>query len=242
MIINIWTTPRVGAIWYSRFLSQKHNALWLSEFFNIHNVTLYDYLDHNQRHLTTNNYFDGCFHREYSLVDSKITMRLDKSIRQRNPDDEIQYRLDLLTKAMKYQSIILHNQVKPMDSLLVKKLTEIADKNIYLYRKNKRAQLASYAIALGSNEWVKWKNYDINNLPVITDVNKHSLLSLIDKIKFWDSLDKGNSQLLAYEDIDFFDNEGLPLKQNFDYSLRLSDEIIKLINNIVTEYESNLIS
>ena len=67
------------------------------------------------------------------------------------------------------------------------------------------------------------------------------LHSLVKRIKTLDdiinNLNDPKAIILAYENIEFFEQPGLPRKQNKDYRIRLSQEMLTLVDELVTEYE-----
>jgi hypothetical protein len=154
--------------------------------------------------------------------------------RTRSIEQEEAYRIDLFNQIIFNVPLILHNHVAPIDEQIRQRLIDIAEKNIYIYRKDKRAQLASYAIAFSTKQFVQF--FDKEETGVIDDIDPMHLENLINRIKIWDRLPK--QDVVAYEDIKFFNKYNWPKKQNKDYRLRLSDNMITLIDSLVSEYEN----
>jgi len=237
MLINLWSTPRTGSIWYSKYLAKQYeNSIWLSEFFNTHDMNLYSYFDKFRQHKSTTEYSFGCWYRDYFIKDGIISYRLSYNPRRRAIHEEEVYRRSLIDQCNLKQNIILHNHVRPMDDNIRKHLVSIADKNIYITRNNKREQLYSFAIALSTKEWVKYTNGNQQEIQ-IDNVDLSQVNQLLDHIKFWDSIDKNNADIIAYEDINFVSIDGMPMKQNTNHISKLNISIVEEINRLVDEYE-----
>lgn len=238
MIINVWSTPRTGSVWYSFYQQSLYpDAIHSNEMFNRYHMGLYHKIE-NGRRLNLRDYEDGCFYSEHYIQDGVI---LDKEIydrRTRSLDEEEQYRISLFDQYTSPRTIIVHNHVDPISEHVRQKLTEIADKNFYLYRKDKRAQLGSYVIASSTRQFVQFN--DEQQTGIVNDVQPNLLENLIHRIRVWDSLTKNldsKSEIIAYEDINFVHTKGFPKKQNLDYRQRLSENMLNLIDSLVAEYE-----
>jgi len=234
MIINVWSTPRTGSVWYSYWLQTQYTgSVVLNELFNKNNTDLYYYKSSSgiENH---HSYFDGCFYKDYYIQDEILSIRDVFEKRSRSPRDEEAYLIDMLDNYNDKRIIIMHNHVDPIDESIRKHLSDTAYRNIYLYRKDKRAQLSSYAIALSTKQFVAFKPSQIST-GIVPDIDAISLVRLIDRIKIWDSLEKEES--IAYEDITFIEIPGLPIRQNHNHRNRLSDKMNNIIDELVSEYE-----
>lgn len=238
MIINLWSTPRTGSVWYSNFLKMKYpGSILLTEMFNQYHMDMY-YTMKNGRRLTAHVFSPGFCHDEYSNVNGTITTKKIYSERTRTVVDEELYRIELFKQLDSAITLILHNHVAPINETIKQQLIDIADKNIYIYRKDKRAQLASYAIAFSTRQFIQF--FDKQETGTVDDINCGHLENLINRIKIWDNIPKESS--IAYEDIEFFNKDNWPKKQNTDYRLRLSQHMISMIDELVIEYEKDFIN
>lgn len=236
MIINLWSTPRSGSVWYSRYLqSQYPDSVRINELLNQYQIGVY-HMFTEDRFLNSYNYSVGYYYHEYFMDNGTIGSNKVFAPRERSVAEEEIYRIQLINQIDPANTLILHNHVAPINEKIRQQLIDSAYKNIYIYRKDKRAQLASYAIAYASKQWVQLVDYE--DTGIITELDITSLKNLISRIKFWDQLTKQDS--IAYEEIKFFDQPNWPKKQNKDYKLRLSDDIIKIIDQLVTEYENQV--
>lgn len=234
MIINVWSTPRTGSVWYSYWLQTQYvGSVMFNELFNKNNMNLYYYRSNSglENH---HSYFDGCFYKDYFIQDEILSVRDVFDKRSRPPAAEEIYLTGLLNNCDDSRTIIMHNHVDPIDKSVRDHLSDIAFQNIYIYRKDKKAQLYSYAIALSTRQFVAFNSSQLSD-SIVPDIDPISLIRLIDRIKVWDSLEKDNT--LAYEDINFLEMPGLPIKQNTTHRSRLSDRMIGIIDELVAEYE-----
>jgi hypothetical protein len=233
MIINLWSTPRTGSVWYSNYLKQQYpGSILVTEMFNQYHMDIYHFI-HNGKVINSHTYTEGSFYKDYFIDNGTIAFKkvFGEQIRSRNEEEA--YRIDLFNQITSDIPLILHNHVAPINDQIRQHLINIAEKNIYIYRKDKRAQLASYAIAFSSKQFVQFS--DKEETGVVDDIDPVPLENLIGRIKIWDQLPK--QQVVAYEDIEFFNKYNWPKKQNKDYRVRLSDNMISLINSLVSEYE-----
>ena len=238
MIINLWSTPRTGSVWYSFYLkSQNPESLLITEMFNRYHMTIY-HLDNPTGRVNVHEYIQGYYFEQYYLQEGVISKRKIYGPRTLGVADEEKYRIDLLMAADKNKKYILHNHVEPMNSEIKDYLSKNGE-NYFIYRKDRRAQLGSYAIALATKQFAKFKQLP-ENLDVINDVPLVSLTGLLNRISVWDSMIK-NGPIRAYEDIKFESHTGWPLKQVEDYRTRLSSDILEWIDSEVTEYEKSMI-
>jgi hypothetical protein len=161
------------------------------------------------------------------------------SNRERTIDEEEEYRLSLIVNSSEDAKYVLHNHVEPINPDIKKYLLEVADNNFYIHRKDRRAQLGSYAIAIATKQFAKF-NMTPEADSIIDKTPLESLSGLLNRIKVWDQMEK-NDNIIAYEDINFHSLKGWPQKQTVDYRTRLSSDILNWIDCQVDEYESSKI-
>lgn len=232
MIINIWSTPRTGSVWYSCYQTYLHNGYLISEPFNTFYMIYHKSIDGRVFNLP--DYEEGSFYIDYFLEDGAYTSRKVFGKRERTVEEEEQYRLGLIEKLDLSKTHIIRNHVSPLSESIRKRLLEIGQKNFYTYRKDKRAQLASYAIAFASKEFMLLdENKRTDDL--VDDIDTAPLEQLIERIKVWDKLEK--EEVIAYEEMPFQDILGFPVKQNKNHYSRLSNRMIMLIDKLVSKYE-----
>lgn len=237
MIVNLWSTPRTGSVWYSKHLQTLHPAsTLLTEPFNRYHLNMY-YLVENGLLRNYQYYINGAFYKEYQLDDNGfITWKKNYAPRVRNVDEEENHIFSLIKNCNKSQTIIMHNHVSPLSEIVRTYLLANSIDNIYIYRKDKRAQLGSYAIAYQTKQFAIFgENQKINSF--IIEIDIPSLTNLIKRIEVWDKIKEKNQ--IAYEDIVFYNRDKFPIKQNLDYKQRLSSNCIKIIDELVTQYEKN---
>jgi hypothetical protein len=238
MIINLWSTPRTGSVWYSFYLkSENPDSMLITELFNRYHMTIY-HLDNPTGRVNVHEYIQGYYFEQYYLQDGVISKRKVYGPRTLDVADEEKYRIDLLMNADKNKKYVLHNHVEPMNGEIKNHLLNNGE-NYFIYRKDRRAQLGSYAIALATKQFAKFKNLP-ESLEIINDVPLVSLTGLLDRISVWDSMIK-SGPILAYEDVKFESHPGWPMKQVEDYRTRLSPDILNWIDCQVDEYESSKI-
>lgn len=233
MIINLWSTPRTGSVWYSYHLQKKLcPSTLLTEPFNKYHMDLY-YRIENGIMKNYHEYLPGSFYKNYSWANGKLMTERKFQQRTRTIEEEEKYLVSLLEKIDGETNYVIHNHVSPMSENIRTKLMTMGE-NIFIYRKDKVAQLASYAIACETKEFVRFsRKENIQEKITIRDIEP--LRNLINRIKVWDSLTKENS--IAYEDIGFYELDGMPIKQNADYLTRLSIESInQIIELLKSEY------
>jgi len=229
LIINLWSTPRTGSVWYSYHLQKQLSpCILLSEPFNRYHMNLYHRIE-NDTIKNYHEYIPGSFYKNYIWEDQKILTKRTFQPRTRNAEEEETYIISLLEKIDDHSNYIIHSHVSPMCPTVLDKLMAIG-KNIFIYRKDKLAQLASYAIAYETKEFVRFtKKEGIEKKVRIQDLEP--IKNLIKRIKVWESLPKEN--IIAYEDIKFYEQNGMPIKQNIDYSKILDNESIYQIKIIL---------
>lgn len=237
MFINIWSTPRTGSTWYLFFLYKQfnksiryhNNILLLPQFLNYWNLksyTIANYDDWIYEYQKDSYYYDF-------TIDSngKLNSKLINAERKLNITEEENYRIDLLrSEKLNYSCFISHSHIGNISENAYNFLFKKANRNIFLYRENIIEQLSSYAIGYYTKNWHK-PNNNISNIYVEDDILKN----LADKIITWHKIDKTNSEIIKYEDLEFdkFKDNTLPRKQNnfnkFEsLSKKTQDSIIKL--------------
>lgn len=161
-------------------------------------------------------YENGCGYKKYyyDVLRRSIQSKIVGEQRTLDIESEENYRLSLLERHDAHKNpVLFYNHVMPMSTKSYEKLYYLADKNIFLYRKNLRRQLASYALAMGTKQYKPNKDNTVySNVSVAKDV----IYNLYKRIEHWQMLDKKDSEVVAYEDIDFdkVDIVKMPKKQN----------------------------
>lgn len=197
-------------------------------------------------------YVEGSFYREYFIENDFLSVKKIYNKRHRSVPEEEEYRLQLVNSIdFNAQNVVMHNHVAPINEAIYTKLVSIADRNIYTYRKDKRAQLASYAIAYSTKQFVLFKpEYKVKSM--VKDIDSIHLENLIKRIEIYDGLTK--KEEIAYEDMEFIQSESnpenqnalhmvfrpnlnYPVKQVDDYKKLLSNNMLQIIDNLVTNYE-----
>ena len=238
MIINLWSPPRTGSVWYSKFLSQKYaNSFVVTEMFNHYYMNMYQVRDLTGAVKNYHQPVAGGAFKEYFLDNMNFLSKKDiYGIRTRSVEQEEQYCFELLKKVNKNQILIMHNHIDPINNDIRSWLLAEADKNYWIYRKNKKLQLASYAIALSTRKFAAFNKAAIS-YESVPDCSFAPLENLIRRIKIWDSYEK--TDVIAFEDICFFDAPGFPLDQNTDPWDRLSSKMQAFIETLIDNYENN---
>ena len=236
MLINVWSTPRTGSIHYSYVLRDEYNAHLINEFFNRYHMSIY-FTTPNGVQLNHTEYVSGSFYHEYFVDDGKLSQRKIYGKRLKSIKEEEEYRLGLINLLdFNTQNIVMHNHVAPIDQNVYTKLKETANKNVYTYRKDKRAQLGSYAIAFSTKQFILFKE-EYKHKSKVADIDRVHLENLIKRIKIYDSLEKTDE--IAYEDMEFKSSQYYPIKQVNNYIELLSDNMLNIIDQLASEYENN---
>lgn len=241
MIINLWSTPRTGSVWYSFHLAKLHpGSLRLNEMFNPRHMNMYHLHDTvSDSFLNHHRFVDGSFYHDYYLDDQGfIQKRRIYAERSRSPAEETEYLKTLIHNRNPQQVLILHNHIEPIDTGVRQYLLHEAKENIWIHRRNKTQQLASYAVAMITGRFV---SFGLNpcQLPLDRDCNPMALINLMQRIRVWDSHVK--SQVVAFEDIDFYHAPDFPRDQNHDPWTRCSAQTQSLIKQLVDDYENSQI-
>jgi len=231
MIINVWSTPRTGSVWYSMYQRQVNNCTLINEMFNPY--TMLQYYSITDGRITTHAQWDaGRVHDEYNVVDGILTKTRNDCPRTRDANQEHDHRVRCVLDMSEHNNIVFHNHVSPLDERIREHLTRIAHTNVYLYRRDRRAQCASYAVAYSTKVFTQY--LETLQPELIDTVHIPSLRNLITRIKFWDSCTK-YGPTLAYEDIDFVHGENLPVKQLRDYTAVLSARALSTIDELLEQ-------
>lgn len=235
MIINLWSTPRTGSVWYSKHLGKINDCVVVTEMFNRYHMNMYYHVTNN---IITNhhNYFDGCFYKDFYIENGILKTEKVYNVRGRTVDEEEKYLQSLLHKIdASKNNLVMHNHVMPIKEEIRKLLVGMG-RNIYIHRKNKREQLGSYAIAIATKKFVSFTGTDLSE-KIVDDIDPNHLHNLMTRIKFWDSLEKDN--VVAYENIEFYNEQNLPIKQNINYRNRLSSSMLSIIDELAEQYEKS---
>lgn len=238
MIVNLWSTPRTGSVWYSHYLAKQYpKSLLITEMFNQYHMNMYHVKGEDGSIRNYHEFVPNGFYKEYYLDDQNfLTRRTVCAPRVRDIESEEKYCVDLLNRVNKNQILVMHNHIDPINSDIRDYLIKNADKNIWIYRKDKRQQLASYAVALSTKKFAAFTKAAVS-YELVADTDRSSLDNLIRRIKVWNNLPKTDT--IAFEDVSFYDYEGFPVDQNIDPWARLSDKMKSIINDIVEKYEND---
>jgi hypothetical protein len=236
MIVNLWTTPRTGSNWYSKHLLselKKENSKFtlIENFFNTYRMK--EYITPNLG--SVYNYNKECMYKfyYYDHLRKSIVYRGKAEERTLNAEQEEEYRLSLLEKHnFTSTPVLFYSHILPMSNKAYQTLFNMADKNIFLYRKDIKRQLSSYALSYAISDFhsVK-KNYSEIHL------EESIIQGLADRIIAWHALDKTNCDVVAFEDLDFeSDEENLPKQQNNNNPFLALDDATKDSILKLTEY------
>lgn len=159
--------------------------------------------------------------------------------RFRDAKSEETYRLELLSKHNHIKNpSIFYSHIDPMSDLSYKTLFDMAERNIFLYRKDVKRQISSYTLAYGTGQYKSTslgKVYE--NITVDTGVIKN----LVDRIIKWHHLDKSNCEVVCYEDLNFAEYDNLPRQQNkIDPFEQLSKETQDVILKYIDYFNSQV--
>ena len=239
MIINLWSTPRTGSVWYSYHLKDQYPESVLStEMFNPRHMNLY-FLQ-NETNGSYENFHkpvvNGFYVDYYFDTNNFICKRKVYGVRERDIPQEEEYLFSLIKNRNANQTLIMHNHISPMNTNIRSYLIEQGKQNIWIFRKNKRQQLASYAIALATRQFSNFISLTSDSEQV-PDCDIGLLENLIERIKLWDSFPK--TDVIAFEDIKFYNKSGFPKDQNSDPLTRVSSRIKHIIEELVSYYENN---
>lgn len=242
MLIHVWSTPRTGSIWYSHWTQQQNpGSLLLTEPFNRNHMDMYHMQDNNGCIVNYHHPVDGGFYTEYFLDDKKfLNKRKVYGERTRSAAEEEHYIYELLKDRNQSQTLVIHNHIEPLNEEIRDYLLGSADKHIWLYRRDKKRQLASYAVALDTKKFAAFTKQQDNGYVTI-NCNINSLINLLNRVKFHDSIPKIGVKhtCVAFEDINFFNGPGLPFDQNGDPWIKISSTLQNTIFKLVNDYGYN---
>lgn len=238
MIINLWSTPRTGSIWYSHWLKFNHpGSMLITEMFNKLHMNMYHVQDSKGTILNFHHVVPGGFFKEYHLDDNNyLTVRRNYGTRSRSPDQEEQYHWELIKQVNPTQVLIVHNHVEPMAIDIKQYLLNSADKNIWICRRDRVAQLASYAVAISTRKFAEFIGTGPQDL--VQDCDEFYLTNLLKRIQVWDQSPKNHSDIVEFEQINFQNLPGFPVDQNIDPTKRLSRRLLNIITQMVRDYEN----
>lgn len=247
MIVNLWTTPRTGSNWYSKHLlaelkKQNNKSILLEQYLNQFRLQEYMMSGFVGSVYEYNKFCSYKFYY-YDHLSKSISFRLKAEPRTLNIEEEENYRLSLLEKHdFTSTPVLFYSHILPMSNKAYQKLFNMADKNIFLYRKDIKRQLSSYALSYAISDFYKVKkNYSGIYL------EENIIKGLADRIVAWHALDKTNCDVIAFEDLDFISNkENLPKQQNSDDPFlalddATKDNILKLTENVKLSIGKNLL-
>lgn len=236
MIAVLWSTPRTGSTYYSRYLYNElrktyPNITLLHQYFN--KFHLDSYLKVNATDLVYE-YDNKCYYTEYYLnqLSKQICHKIIYGERKLDRTLEEMHRISLLEKTNTTKfPIFMYQHVQPMSKDTYYYLKNKATRNIYLYRENFVDQLASYAVAMHTQKF--HNNKDVPVAPVKdAEIDLSYLEGLANRIQYWHTLDKTGCEVIKYEDIQF--DSSIHFRKLYDVkpidqvSKRVYDKIMKL--------------
>ena len=76
MIINVWSTPRTGSVWYSYYLNKiKYpNSMYINELFNKHHMKNYYMRNADGLMFSLDNYEENAYYLEYFIDNGTINI------------------------------------------------------------------------------------------------------------------------------------------------------------------------
>lgn len=241
MLVNLWSTPRTGSNWYSQYLYKKYSSENKRTQLYVQYLNQYHFINYNKQNYNdfVYEYDIDCSYKYYTYNHLRQSISYINKIekRFRDSESEEQYRLELLSKHNHIKNpSIFYSHIAPMSDLSYNTLFDMADKNIFLYRKDIKRQLSSYALAYGTTQYKQSiKIYE--NVSVDYGVIKN----LVDRIIKWYSLDKTNCEIVCYEDLEFELYSDLPKQQNkIDPFTQLSNDTQKHILQLVDYFSSSI--
>lgn len=241
MIVNLWSTPRTGSNWYSQYLFKKYSSENKRTQLYTQYLNQYHFINYIKPNYSdfVYEYENGCYYKYYTFDHLRQSISYTNKSEKRIYDNEHEekYRLELLNKHNhKKNPSIFYNHIAPMSDLSYNTLFDIADKNIFLYRKDIKRQISSYTLAYGTAQYKQSvKIYE--NVTVEYGVMKN----LVDRIIKWHKLDKTNCEIICYEDLEFDLYADLPKQQNkIDPFTQLSSNTQEHILNLVDYFNKSI--
>lgn len=241
MIINLWSTPRTGSNWYASYLCDNYKKVNpKTQIFNQY-LNYYHFISYTKPNYTdwVYTYEKDCSYLNYSFdwLQKSIILSVNQGKRSKTPEEEEQYRIELLEKHDHEKiPLILPNHVLPMSDRAYSYLFKKANKNIFIYRENIKDQLSSYALAYTTQIWKPKR--DLKTLENIR-TDKGVIKNLYDRIVYWHNLSKINCEVIKYEDINFTDNTQIKIeKQNkTDPFIQLDSETQNYILELCEDFK-----
>ncbi|MEQ1723160.1 MAG: hypothetical protein ABL930_08275 [Pseudobdellovibrio sp.] len=244
MLINIWSTPRTGSNWLSFFLknqlsSRYKNVVFLSEPFNPYHHKMYYELKLNGELVNHSSYSEGLFWLDYKL-DEKNNISAEKKYEINTLDwhSMVRNRKNLILEKNDENIVVMHNHVSPLDEDIFLLLINQATHNYYTYRKDKRNQLASYALAYHTKNFIKFSG-DTNEGQYSHIVKREVLEDLC--LRITESEKRMQSVLkylkIAYEDMSFVDFPSAPVKQFKNSWEQLQSEDKTIIDELLLAHK-----
>lgn len=241
MIVNLWSTPRTGSNWYSQYLHQYYlesnkRTILYTQYLNEFQMTGYHKFGYGD---LVYDYEPGLSYKYfyYDHLSKAISYKAKYEPRTLSLEQEESYRLDLIKKHnFDRNPAIFYNHVRPTSDYAYKYLFDLADKNIFLYRKDIKRQLSSYALGYGTKQYKASRE---NKVYENVEVEYPILKNLTDRIVHWYKLDKTNCEIICYEDLDFKKINNLPKQQNkIDPFTQLSSNTQSNILELVDYFNS----
>jgi hypothetical protein len=247
MIINLWSTPRTGSLWYSfklllQYQKQNPNTILIAEMFNKWHFGIYNKIESGSIK-SFQEYEEGSYYEDLILnTDSMIVKEKVFAKRIRNISDEEEYRRNLIATYDAAKCIlILRNHVMPLPLGIYDQLFNLASKNIFIGRKQFIQQISSYAVAIATKEFARFKPEPFDTVLENLEVTESTLNDFVQRVLFWNQLIKDECEIVYYEDLNFeienSNNVLLPLKQNSTSSYdKLSSNTQKIILKLASKY------
>lgn len=239
MIINIWSTPRTGSVWLMHHLKSQYampNTRLIAAPFEPWQNSTYRFILPDGRDQFIPQYRDGAFWQEFYLEHGILCSRLNHFQRTRTPKEEADYNLELFLKIRPDQLVILNSHV-PIETVYFNPMVEMASRNIWIDRKNKRDQLASYAISMSCGTFTYFDRSHVFRDSVET-CDRKLLVDIMDRIRYWDDFSKTGHEVVSFEDLQFYNGPGFPVDGNENSWARLGSTIKQDILDLIDEYET----
>lgn len=238
MLINIWSTPRTGSVWYAHYIrSTIGDATVLREPFNTLRYNTYHRVNDDGSISSDLRWSRGAHVDHLCAVDGIVKEHQLYSNRVVDIDKETERRLGIIKERDRSQTLIMQNHIDSTSSNVVEYC--IANgRNIWIYRKDRRAQLASFAIAIATKKFTSYGGRNQHVIDLTDTIDRH-LTRLIERIAIWDRYDKSGGELVAFEDIKFFERDGFPRDQNINVYDAITDRVAERIDKLVSDYEAN---
>lgn len=242
MVINVWSTPRTGSTWLSYFLkrklsNKKENIFFWSEPFNPYHFNLHYELTPAGKVLSHQEFRPNSFWKRHFLDENNF-LKVENVYSRKNFSwqDYTQQTLRILKNISPEMTLILHNHLFPMEDQHFQACLQNCIQNYYTFRRDLKSQLASYAIAYHTKEFVNFfsdRKETIFSDEIADAVVLKNLLMRIQKSK--DRISTIENYIeVPFEEIDFFEFEHGPKKQNVDSWNQLCSKDQELILSLLT--------